>query len=707
MPPFMEARRQRDVFLIVLAAALAAVTGALYIYINLYFTDGFLTLPLDDAYIFLHYARNFAAGHPLVYNLGDPSTTGVTSYLYFLILTPLALIFRTPNALVWASFVLNVVLYGASIWLFAKVARHLFEGRYVIPSTLIYATTGPITFHALGGMDGGLVIFALLFALYSYILYKEYGRLAVFVVALATLTVARPEGIIAAAILAALALVGAEPKVQGGGPARSRSKWFILLGLAPVPVYLAVNYLAGGYITPAGFLSKSVLAHKTQPWAPRLVAIIAYTIYVVKSVLGGLNGYYVKGFYNANTVHAAATYFAPLALAFFLVGWGRAARKSWSSRKPSAAFAAGLVFLACAAVACVAVPVPRHFARYIAPYFPLFVIGVLGGIDGLASLIRYGRPSIGHAAMFWTGAAYFLVFGLISSTYFWVAYGMSARDIRFQHVAVARYVRDNAAEGANIFTHDVGALAYYGERRVVDIEGLVTRDAWRFGNEGWAGAAEFVRREGKPGDYFVGYFNIYPFEEAGIVAPPEYHGRLLVNTMAGARDMAVAEFAPEVFEPSPPPSAKALKGFELADEVNVADVISESAHRYRLRERGASTLFGFAGPLPLATARGVEVFEAGRMISGVEEFTVEVPGGRDAVAAVRCEPPFRAYVHVNGEPAGTWEVPPVGPDAYVDGFFRIPAKLVGDGRLRLSLKTASDDLSYNSPARYYFFSRAE
>ncbi len=703
----MEARRQRDVFFIVMAAALAAITGALYIFINLYFTDRFLTFPLDDAYIFLHYARNFAAGHPLVYNLGDPPTTGVTSYLYLLLLTPLALIFRTPDALVWASFLLNVVLYGVSIWLFAKVARHLFEGRYVIPSTFIYATTGPITFHALGGMDAGLYIATLLFSLYAYILYKDYDRPAVFIVALATLTLARPEGIIAAVIFAALALIGAGPKVQSGGPTERRVRWLVLLGLALVPAYLALNYLAGGYVTPAGFLSKSILAHKTQPWAVRLVAIIAYGIYVVKSVLGGLNGYYVKGFYNANTVHAAAAYFAPLALAFFLVGWGRAARKSWSDRRPSAAFAAGLVFLACAAAACAAVPAPRHFARYIAPYFPLFVIGVLGGIDGLAYLIRYGRPTISHAAMFWTGAAYFLVFGLISSAYFWVAYGMSGRDIRFQHVAVARYIRENTPERVNIFTHDVGALAYYGERRIVDIEGLVTREAWRFGNEGWAGAAEFVRREGKRGDYFVGYFNAYPFDEAGVVTSPEYHGRLVTNTMAGARDMAVAEFVPEVFEASPPPSARALKGFELVDEVNVADVISESAHRYRLRPRGRNTLFGFAGPLPLAAAGGVNVFEAGRLVSGVEEFTVEVPGGRDAIAAVRCEPPFGANVRVNDAPAGIWEVPSVGTDAYVDGLFRIPAKLVGDGRIRISLKTAGEDLSYNRPARYYFFSRAE
>lgn len=691
-----------------LAAALGAVTGGLYLYMDLYFTGGFLTLPLDDAYIFLHYARNLAAGHSLVYNVGDPTTTGVTSYLYLLLLTPLALIFHNPNALVWATFILNVALYGLSIWLFAKVVSHLFEGRYVIVSTLVFATTGPVTFHALGGMDGGLYIAALLFALYTYILYQEQGRRWWFVGALAALTLARPEGIIAAVVLAALALTGRGPRKEDAvARASRRSKWLLLLGLTPVPLYFALNYLVGGHLASAGFLSKSVLAQSTRPWAVRSAEILSYTIYVVKSILAGLDGYYLKDLYNANTLHAAANYFAPLALAFFLVGWGRAARKSWSDGRALPGFAAGVVFLACAAAACLALPYPRHFARYIAPYFPLFVIGVLGGVDGLAFLIRYGRPQISHAAMFWTGAGYFLVFGLVSSAYFGIAYGMSARDIRYQHISVARYVRDNLAAGADLFTHDVGALAYYGERRVVDVEGLVTPEGWRYANEGPGAVAEFVRREGKAGDYFVGYLNIYPFDEYGLLEPVGYAAQLLTTTMAGGSEMSVARFVPQVFEPRPAPAARALEGFELVDEVDVADVASEAAHGYRFRRRAANMLPSYASFWPLWEGGGVAVFEAGRKVCGVEEFTVEVTPQRDVVAAVRCEPPYAAAVRVNGKIAGKWIIPPVAAAVYRDGFFHIRARFIQGRKLRISLDTLSDELRYNAPAHYYFYSRTE
>ena len=703
----MEARRKSDVFLLLLAAALAAVTGALYLYSNLYFTEGSLTLPLDDAYIFLHSARNFADGHPLAYNVGDPPTTGVTSYLYLLLLTPLALVFQSPNALVWAAYILNVALYGLSLWLFAKVVSHLFEGRYVIVSTFVFATTGVVTFHALGGMDSGLYVAALLFALYTYILYQDQGRRVWFIAALATLTLARPEGIIAAVILAAMALLGRGPRNEHAGSAPRRSKWLVLLGLTPIPVYFAVNYFVGGHLSSMSFLSKSILAQGMRPCAERAAAILSYTIYVVKSVLTGLDGGYIKTFYNANTLQAAANYFAPLALAFFLVGWGRAARKSWSEGRALPGFAAGAVFLACVAAACVALPYPRHFARYIAPYFPLFVIGILGGIDGLAFLIRYGRPQISHAAMFWTGAAYFLVFGLMSSAYFCVAYGMSARDIRFQHIAVANYIRENVPAEADVFTHDVGALAYYGGRRIVDLEGLVTRDAWRYGQEGVGAVAEFVRRQGKYGDYFAGYFHVYPLDDSGVLEPTAYSARLLTTTMAGGHEMSVARFAPDVFGPRPLPDSPALARFELADEVDVADVASETAHDYRLRRRAANMFPSYAATHPLRGAPGVSVFEAGWKVCGAEEFTVAVPPGRDVVAAVRCEPPYSAEVRVDGVFAGRWEIPIAERDVYRDGYFPIRGRFIRGPRLHVKLQVLSDDMTYNAPAHYYFFSRKE
>src|SRR5689334_15439491 len=42
-------------------------------------------MPVDDAYIFCRYAQNFAAGHGLVFNLGE-RVEGVTSLLWTLLI---------------------------------------------------------------------------------------------------------------------------------------------------------------------------------------------------------------------------------------------------------------------------------------------------------------------------------------------------------------------------------------------------------------------------------------------------------------------------------------------------------------------------------------------------------------------------------------------------------------------------------------------
>jgi len=700
----MKPPRQRDFALAVFAGGVAALAGALYLGVDLYFANGFLTLPLDDAYIFLHYARNFAAGHPMVYNLGDATTTGVTSYLYLLILTPLALVFRAPDTLVWGTFILNVVFYGASVFLFAKIAGRLFEGRFVYLSTLIFASTGPITFHALAGMDTGLFVLALLFALYSYLMYTEYGQGRVFAFALAALALARPEGILAAVLLVVMALVAAPPEVDGRPVPRRTPKWLVAAGLAPVPFYFLANYLAGGHVTSASFLSKSVWGPGSSPWPTRLAEVLAYGLFVVKSVLAGLDGTYLAQVLNVNIPYAAAACFAPLSLAFFLVGWGRAARKSWGNRRPSPAFAAGVLFLACTALSCIFLPFPRHFTRYLAAFYPLYVIGILVGIEGLATLIRYGRPAISHAAMFWTGAAYFLIFGLVSSAYAWLGFGMSARDIRFQHIATARYIRDHVAPGANIFTHDVGVLAYYSRHRIVDLEGLVSPGGWRERGEGAGVAASFVAGRGKPGDYFAGYLDVYPFNDVGLIAEPEFEARLISVTMAGGAVMTVAPFRAELFVRPPPP---AMPGFEPEDDVDVADMLSEKAHHYRLRRRGANAFWSYATIAPReegGVAATAPFFEAGRTVCGAEEFTVRAAPGRDLACVARCLPPYDVEVYANGKYAGKWAVSPAGGEGFVDGYFFIPGRAV-TGTMRFQLKTAGGDFQTFRPAHYYFYSR--
>ena len=55
-------------------------------------------------------------------------------------------------------------------------------------------------------------------------------------------------------------------------------------------------------------------------------------------------------------------------------------------------------------------------------------------------------------------------------------YAKDCRYISDRQVAAALWMRDHLPADAVVATHDVGAIAYYSERRLVDMVGLVSPD---------------------------------------------------------------------------------------------------------------------------------------------------------------------------------------------------------------------------------------
>jgi tetratricopeptide (TPR) repeat protein len=53
-------------------------------------------------------------------------------------------------------------------------------------------------------------------------------------------------------------------------------------------------------------------------------------------------------------------------------------------------------------------------------------------------------------------------------------YADNVRDIHAMDVRLGRWVRENVAAGARVAVNDIGAIAYFGERRIVDAIGLAT-----------------------------------------------------------------------------------------------------------------------------------------------------------------------------------------------------------------------------------------
>lgn len=88
-------------------------------------TGGEPSLPLDDAFIHLQYARAFATGHPLHYVPGDPATSGATSLLWSAMLAPFWAVGARGLNLVWVAWGLSFAALAGLAWETRRLAARL------------------------------------------------------------------------------------------------------------------------------------------------------------------------------------------------------------------------------------------------------------------------------------------------------------------------------------------------------------------------------------------------------------------------------------------------------------------------------------------------------------------------------------------------------------------------------------------------------
>jgi hypothetical protein len=101
----------------------------------------------------------------------------------------------------------------------------------------------------------------------------------------------------------------------------------------------------------------------------------------------------------------------------------------------------------------------------------------------------------------WIGSA------IIVAACFWIygarAYALDVAVIETEMVRTARWIEENTKKNAKVAAHDIGALGYFAERKILDLAGLITPDV-----------IPFIRDEGKLAEYLdrekADYLVIFP-----------------------------------------------------------------------------------------------------------------------------------------------------------------------------------------------------
>jgi hypothetical protein len=176
--------------------------------------------------------------------------------------------------------------------------------------------------------------------------------------------------------------------------------------------------------------------------------------------------------------------FFPLALAGGVIAW----RRRRGDLLPAGAWLLGLP-----AAYTILLPSIGERGRYIMPLIPLVIIL---GSWAAAELLRATRfKRLGWAI---------IALGTLMTLAFWAngarAYVMNVRSIESQHMSVARWLQTHTPPDAVVATQDIGVLAYFSERRLIDMAGLTEPAVVPIMHQPEAMAA-YIREQG--GDYVV------------------------------------------------------------------------------------------------------------------------------------------------------------------------------------------------------------
>ena len=237
------------------ATVLAAVISSIYLVFR---GCDCISRQYDDAYITFRYARNFATGHGLVFNVGD-RTDSASSFLYTLLL---ALTYRVgfhDLPALAASFGVSCAGAVAALVYLAALERT----RRPLLSWLLALLTGThglIAAWSVSGMETLLFTVLTTAAVYRLFVRQALGWTEVALVFLCVLT--RFESVLLAATYLGLA---AARFASSQGAERRRVAWQVLALGAGTAAFLAYKYALYGTIIPHAFALKTI----TRLYAPR------------------------------------------------------------------------------------------------------------------------------------------------------------------------------------------------------------------------------------------------------------------------------------------------------------------------------------------------------------------------------------------------------------------------------------------------------
>ena len=391
--------------------------------------------PLDDAWIHQTYARNLA-------DLGEwsfvPGVTsaGSTSPLWTLLLTIVHLVSQnTPLILTYS-------LGAFTLWGLGCLAELIFRqsigwNKTQIPiAGLMIAAEWHLVWAGASGMETLLMAVVVLAVFYFLRTITLRGSiLAGLVIGIGVWV--RPDAL---TLLGPLVFVLVFQKYDWKQSVKTLRYSLAALSI-PLGVYLLFNFWLSGHIWPNTFYAK-----QAEYAALQEIPLLTRYFQILSLPMVGVGVLLLPGFiYKAIQAVRRRNYY-------------------W--------MAGILWWLGYSLVYALQLPVTYQHGRYLIPAMPVyFLIGLIGSLEWL----NIELPAVGlrwAINRVWAGASMIIlaVFLIIGGQ----NYAKDVAIINTEMVAAANWLKDNTSETDLIAVHDIGAVGYFSQRRIIDLAGLVS-----------------------------------------------------------------------------------------------------------------------------------------------------------------------------------------------------------------------------------------
>lgn len=433
--------------ILLLAGAFMCVATLVYTYQ----TNGNFSFPLDDPWIHLQFAKNLHDYGSFSYYKNEMVTSGSTSPLYTFILG--AGFFLTSNEMI-LSYVLGISFLVLAGWRMFTIVLRLCEENLLLAAgaVLLLLFEPRLEWVALSGMETTLFLFLLLAAYYFY----RTENSLMLGISSGLLLWCRPDAVvfltaIGMDVLYKKYVVRSQASTKKSISTNERSYvWlkkpviiFLCFGFA----YAGFNFWLSGSLLPNTFAAKlKYYSHGSQEYPEQVFH------------------YFTDGHLR---------YFSLLVVIEILSVFFNLVKRKPHVSLISLVWSLGL-FLAYWK------DLPRLYqeGRYLMPILPFYILLGIGGLNTILSFIkRHVKIFADPRKRFAVSAVVLILFGTQFILAFLdkrVEYASYCSYINDRQVRTARWLKDNLPSDAVIATHDVGAIAFYSQRRITDMVGLVS-----------------------------------------------------------------------------------------------------------------------------------------------------------------------------------------------------------------------------------------